>query len=734
MPAQADVTAILEPLNEAQRQAVTSTAPGLLVLAGAGSGKTRTLTHRSAWLLRGCGIPPHAILAVTFTNKAAREMRQRIEDLLGGRAAGLLTGTFHGIANRLLKIHWQKAGLAQNFRILDSDDQLRMIKRVCRDLNIDDKKWAPKGMQSFINAQKEDGLRPGDVEVQDSPHARIMLQVYTEYETCRVRAEAADFADLLLYCYELWRDCPEVLAHYQERFQHILVDEFQDTNAIQYDWLRQLGGGGACVMAVGDDDQSIYGWRGARIANIHGFATDFSGTETVRLEQNYRSSKNILQAANAVIAHNEERLGKQLRTEKAPGPLLELHAAQDEEDEAAFVAERITDWRAAGAALSGAAVLYRTHAQSRVLEQAMKRSGLAYRIYGGTRFYERMEIRDAVAYLRLVANRSDDAAFMRAVNTPSRGIGARTMERLRLAARENGIVLWQAAQRLAAGGEGERTTKAMGAFLDLIETLAAEADRLSLPEMAELALERSRLREHYAREGEAAAAIRLENLEELVNACRQFVPSEDAEGNASILQAFLNEAALDMGEGSGGEQGVQMMTMHSAKGLEFPLVCIVGLEDGLFPSSRAFNATEELEEERRLCYVALTRAQQQLYLSRAGRRYLHGERRLCQPSRFLEEIPEELLHKTGDMHAEQLTQMRASSSSGRAAGGSGGGAIDGEFSLGQRVRHGKFGEGTILNIEGQGDHARVRVDFAAAGSKWLVLSYAGLQPVGMRSS
>ena len=727
MPTDADVTDVLEPLNEAQRQAVASEAPGLLVLAGAGSGKTRTLTHRVAWLIRGRNIPPSAILAVTFTNKAAREMQERIEILLGGKSAGLLVGTFHGVANRLLKIHWKEAGLARDFRILDADDQLRLVKRVCRDLNIDEKQWSAKDLRHYISWQKENGLRPQHIEPgEDSPREQTSLRVYTEYEGYRIRAQALDFGDLLLCCHELWQSCPQILEHYYKRFKHILVDEFQDTNAIQYDWLRLLGRGGACMAAVGDDDQSIYGWRGARIENIHNFSSDFPGVKTVRLEQNYRSTGNILKAANAVIAHNEMRLGKQLRTEEALGNSLHLHVAEDEEAEAAFIAERAASWRAQGGELSEIAVLYRTHVQSRVLEQAMRRANLAYRIYGGQRFYERQEIKDAVAYLRLVANRSDDSAFLRAVNMPPRGIGARTIERLRRAARENNLVLWQAARQLATGGEGGRTATAVGEFLHLIEALAAEVEALSLSELMKLALERSMLQEHYARaEGEVAGSARLENLAELVNACRQFTPSEGTPEDISPLQAFLDEAALDMGEQGGSDApAVQMMTMHSAKGLEFALVCIAGMEEQLFPGHRVQGDAAQLEEERRLCYVAITRARRQLCLSYAQSRYLHGERNGCLPSRFLDEIPSELVQVEGNMegtpYAPRLPRQRSRKEISA--------EIEGDFCLGQRVQHKKFGEGIILNLEGQGDHARVRVDFGSVGSKWLVLSYAGLQP------
>ena len=724
-----DVTPIIDPLNDDQRAAVTADADPLLVLAGAGSGKTRVLVHRIAWLLAAEGLSPHAVLAVTFTNKAAREMRGRVEALVGAPAGAMWVGTFHGIAHRLLRAHWREAGLPQAFQILDADDQYRLIRRVMRGLDLDESRWPPKQAQWFINAEKDEGRRPEHLGDEVDPVRIQLVRIYTAYEQACRTAGAVDFAELLLRALETLRDNAELLAHYQRRFRHVLVDEFQDTNTIQYAWLRLLVGDRGCVTAVGDDDQSIYGWRGARVENLQRFADDFPGTRTVRLEQNYRSTQTVLSAANALIATNAGRLGKNLWTSGERGDAIAWYNAYNENDEARYVADRIKSWVDAGGQRSDCGILYRSNAQSRALEQELLYRGVPYRVYGGQRFFERAEIKDALAYLRLLVQRDDDVAFERVVNHPPRGIGDRTLAQLRAAARASGSSMWQAARTASEGTALKgRAATAVARFLQQIDELAAEVEGLDLPATVEHVIHASGLVDHFARERSEKSQARGENLEELVTAAGAFELPADEAGELGPVEAFLAHAALEAGEGQGEswEDCVQMMTLHSAKGLEFPVVFLVGLEEGLFPHQRSLDEPGRLEEERRLAYVGITRAQRQLVITTAEERRLYGRDFFGVPSRFVGELPEDLVESVRPrVSARPLRQ-----STGPAAGPApsrepGAGVPD----MGQRVRHPKFGEGTVLAYEGEGPQARIQVNFAEAGSKWLVLAYARLEVV-----
>ena len=584
-----DVSHLLNDLNDAQRQAVAAEPGNLLVLAGAGSGKTRVLVHRIAWLIQAEGFSPYSILAVTFTNKAAREMRERIDALLGISTRGMWVGTFHGLAHRLLKAHWQEAGLPDNFQILDSDDQLRLIKRVHRELELDENQWPPKQSQWFINEQKDEGRRAAHLDPSSSDlFEQVMVKVYAAYEQACARQGVVDFAELLLRAHELWLKNPALLAHYRQRFRYILVDEFQDTNAVQYAWLQLLAGNRVPITAVGDDDQSIYGWRGARIENIQQFSKDFTGTQLVRLEQNHRSTATILNAANAVISHNQGRLGKELWTSGEQGEPISVYAAFNEMDEARFIVERLEEWGRAGQARGEASILYRSNAQSRVLEEALIRAGLPYRIYGGQRFYDRLEIKNAIAYWRLLVNRDDDTAMERVINVPTRGIGDKTVEVVRNYARAHGVSLWRAARAvLQQGLLPARASGAVAQFLELIERLDGDTDDMDLGELAEHLVEHSGLLAFHRNEKGEKGLARVENLQELVVAARafEFEPLDAEGGPLSPLEQFLDQAALDAGDYEAGEfeDSVQLMTLHSAKGLEFPLVFIAGMEENLFP-------------------------------------------------------------------------------------------------------------------------------------------------------
>ncbi|MDC1501777.1 DNA helicase II [Gammaproteobacteria bacterium] len=732
-----DVSHILDSLNDEQRHAVANPSQHLLVLAGAGSGKTRVLVHRIAWLLEAEQVSPFSILAVTFTNKAAREMRHRIESLMGQSFGGMWVGTFHGLAHRLLRTHWQEAGLIQDFQILDSDDQLRLIKRINRELQIDDERWPAKQCQWYINGQKDEGLRATNIDDFGDDYTKTMLRIYRAYEIACDRGGMIDFGEILLRSHELWLKNPQILDHYQRRFQHILVDEFQDTNSIQYAWLRVLAGRGSHLMVVGDDDQSIYGWRGAKIENIQQFSSDFPGAQLVKLEQNYRSTKNILDAANSLITNNAGRLGKQLWTEGVAGEPISLYEAFNEQDESRFVVDRLQDWFNGGNRRIDSAVLYRSNAQSRELEEALLRVGMPYRIYGGQRFYERLEIKNALAYLRLVTNRFDDTAVERIINVPTRGIGGRTLELVRQVARDRNCSLWEAS--VASVNESLLTARAANsvlAFLELIDGLDESCRDLELHAKADLIIKTTGLIPHHEKEGGEKARARVENLEELVNAAGNFDVTDADEDfdstSTQFLAAFLDQAALDAGEGQAAadEDAVQLMTLHTAKGLEFDLVFLVGMEEGLFPHKMSMDDLSGLEEERRLAYVGITRAKHKLYLSHAESRRLHGEINLCRPSRFVREIPKSLIEEV----RLKSTISRPSVGGARPGRGNPSGNLDGSvevpqtnLSLGQRVIHGKFGEGVVLNYEGQGTSARVQVNFDSAGSKWLVLSYAKLE-------
>lgn len=717
-----DITNIIDPLNDAQRQAVTAPSQSILVLAGAGSGKTRVLVHRIAWQIQVEGLSAHSILAVTFTNKAAKEMRGRIEDLLNVSAHTLWIGTFHGIAHRLLRRHAKEAKLPETFQVMDSGDQLRVIKRLLNTLNFDDSKWPPREVQWYINAQKDEGIRARHMVETADIHQRQMLRIYQAYEELCDRSGLVDFAELLLRAHELLRDNPSVLDFYQQRFRQVHVDEFQDTNTIQYAWLRLLTDGRDNLFVVGDDDQSIYGWRGAKIENIYGFQKHYPNHQVIKLEQNYRSTGTILKAANKIIANNAGRMGKELWTDAGEGDLISLYAAFNEQDEAYFVVERIRAWVNEGGLRSDAAILYRSNAQSRQFEEKLMATGTPYRVYGGLRFFDRAEIKNALAYLRLMSNRNDDASFERVINTPTRGIGAKAIDDIRSIARDQNISLWAAA--IALINQRTMTARAANAlvgFLELIKQLDKQAEELELYEKVRLVVEKCGLVELYQKEKMDKGEEKIENLEELVNAARLFDFDQENEENLGELDMFLAHAALESGDSQADdfEDYVQLMTLHSAKGLEFKLVFLVGMEEGLFPSQQSVDDVGRLEEERRLCYVGMTRAMQQLYLIYAESRRLYGRETYPRPSRFLREIPAEFLQEVR-MRAtisRPVTAVQAKATSLQATG---------SYKLGQRVSHAKFGEGVVLQLEGAGAQERVQINFKQAGVKWLMLAYAKL--------
>jgi DNA helicase-2/ATP-dependent DNA helicase PcrA len=724
-----DVSAILDPLNEAQRTAVTAGSGNRLVLAGAGSGKTRVLVHRIAWLIEVEQVPPWSLLAVTFTNKAAREMKQRIEQILDVPIGGMWVGTFHGLAHRFLRAHWQDAMLPQQFQILDSDDQFRLVRRIVKELELDEARWPPRQVQGFINKQKDEGRRAQNIDGGGDFYQHQMIDIYKRYQDACDSAGVVDFAELLLRMHEVLRDRPDILHHYRERFRHILVDEFQDTNAIQYAWLRLLAGERDNLFLVGDDDQSIYGWRGAKVEHIQRFQRDYPNTEVVRLEQNYRSTGNILGAANALIANNPTRLGKNLWTEDGAGEPIRVYAAFNEVDEARFVVERIRRYCVdEGMARAECAILYRTTAQSRLFEEALLQAALPYRVYGGQRFFERAEIKDALAYLRLLVNLHDDGAFERVVNLPPRGIGPRTLDLLREQARASHRSLWDAAQTVVR--DTALPPRALGAvrgFLALIdglrvrtETGAAE-QTADLPALIQDVVASAGLPEHYKKERDGRGVDRIENLEQLAEATRRYA-AEAADDEGDLLGSFLAHAALEAGDAQADDvqDAVQLMTLHSAKGLEFPVVFVTGVEEGLFPHAMSADDPARLEEERRLCYVGMTRAMQRLYLTHAESRRLHGREEYPLPSRFLREVPAELLEEVRGGGVSQ-PYTGAGPARPQAAGG---------FRLGQQVVHPKFGSGVVLNTEGSGNQARIQVNFESVGAKWLVLAYARLDAAG----
>ncbi|MFL2753873.1 MAG: DNA helicase II [Gammaproteobacteria bacterium] len=721
-----DISYILDDLNPIQREAVTEELPYSLVLAGAGSGKTKVITHKVAWLCKVKEINPLSLMTVTFTNKAAKEMRGRIESILGEQLNQMWCGTFHGLFHRMLKMHWQEAGLAKSFSILDGDDQNRVIKRVIKRMNLDEATWQPRQTQWFINKQKDEGRRIAKLPNKATYVEEKMADIYLEYQKTCEEEGVVDFAEILLRCHEMLTKNPELLSHYQKRFQHILVDEFQDTNEIQYLLLKQLVGKEGEMTVVGDDDQSIYSWRGAKSSNINRFIKDFKEVKTLKLEQNYRSTTNILSAANAVIRNNPERLGKELWTEKEEGELVKIYRAFNERDEAKFIVDIIKSWLDEGRNLSECAIIYRSNAQSRILEDSILRADLPYRIYGGVRFYERLEIKNALAYAKLAIDHENDTAFERIINVPTRGVGAKTMDQIREIAREENSSLWIAAKTFADSA-GPKIANSLKTFFKLIENFSESAAKKEIEEFFENLIESSNLKNFHGKEPGEKGRSRVENLEELVSAAAGFFSiGEDADDERSQLELFLDQASLDAGENQAeeNEDAIQMMTLHSSKGLEYALVFIAGCEEGLFPHKRSAEDPRQLAEERRLCYVGMTRAMERLYLTYAEVRNVYGVDGFSPASRFLKEIPEEFKYEIR-MASENISKSKSFSP--KIVGGTD--HKVGGFSLGDRVGHPSFGEGVILNYEGDGSNARVQVNFDQEGTKWLVLSFAKLNKI-----
>jgi DNA helicase-2/ATP-dependent DNA helicase PcrA len=732
-----DVSFILDSLNDKQREAVAAPLQNTLILAGAGSGKTRVLVHRIAWLMHAYEVSPFGIMAVTFTNKAAKEMQARIEQLVSVPPQGMWVGTFHGLAHRLLRAHWRDAGLKENFQIMDSDDQLRLVKRIMREQGVDETRWPPKQVCWFINGQKDEGRRAAHVPDSHDPFSRGMRELYYSYEEACEKNGTLDFGELLLRAHELLLGNPALLRHYQQRFVHLLVDEFQDTNSIQYAWLRILVGDKGSITAVGDDDQSIYGWRGAKIENIQSFTKHFNEVQTVRLEQNYRSTGHIIKAANGLIKNNDDRLGKELWTESAEGEKISLYAGFNEQDEARFIVSIIKKWRDDGTSLKDMAILYRSNAQSRVIEECLVRDQMAYRIYGGHRFYDRLEIKNALAYARLAIDANDDGAMERVINVPPRGIGERSIGTIRELARDQGCSMWQAASEIVRQKLlPARATNAISLFLALVDGMAScvKSDDLGLGEIFEQLIQEAGLIAFHEKEKGEKGEARVENLKELVSAATGFSWSKadtQEQEYSSPMMAFLDQAVLDAGEAQADEyqDAIQLMTLHSAKGLEFPLVFLTGVEENLFPSRMSFEEPGRLEEERRLCYVGITRAMEKLYITYAESRRLHGSESFNSPSRFINEIPNECLEEvrlrsqvSRPVSTQRPNYARPASS-----------VLDGyqvpetNISMGDRVMHPVFGEGLVINYEGQGPQARVQVNFDDEGTKWLVLAFAKLQ-------
>ncbi len=720
-----DVSHVLDSLNEGQRDAVAAPLGNLLVLAGAGSGKTRVLVHRIAWHIATGEANPQGILAVTFTNKAASEMRSRIESLLGQSIHGMWVGTFHGLCHRLLRAHWQDANLSEDFQILDSEDQYRTVRRIIRAMMLDESQYPPKEAQWYINAQKDKGLRPEKINDDGDLTTAQMIKIYKIYQQTCESSGAVDFGELLLRTYELLHKNKLVREIYQNRFKHILVDEFQDTNELQYKWLKLLIGENNTLFAVGDDDQSIYSWRGARVENMKAFQKDFKETKLLKLEQNYRSTTTILNAANKLIGNNSKRLGKNLWTDGEEGERIGIYMAYNELDEARYVVNQIQKCSEEGGSFEENAILYRVSAQSRVLEEALLSSKIPYRVYGGVRFYERMEIKDALAYVRIATFHDDDISFERIINTPTRGIGSRTIEELRIVAKKDNCSLWAAAHYIIEHKLlSPRAVNALEEFIRLVQRMSLTKSQPALDDRVDSIIKLSGLINHFKKEKGEKGLARIENLEELVKASSEFELDDNEElKEMSAMQAFLAHAALESGETQAGDKSncVHLMTLHSAKGLEFPSIFLVGMEEGLFPHQRSSGDLKQLEEERRLCYVGITRARKLLTLTYTQYRRLHGSDYYPQPSRFIDEIPAELLSeiRMGGNVTESLFRKKVTRT----------GSKDGKLTLGQRVSHTKFGEGVILNLEGDGDNMRIQVNFEKAGSKWLVASYANLQPI-----
>ena len=703
---------ILNDLNEAQNAAVTTDASYALILAGAGSGKTKVLVHRVAWYLQTGQSLDHGILAVTFTNKAAGEMKGRIQNLMGRSVQNMWIGTFHGIAHRFLKLHWKEAGLNESFQIIDSDDQLRVIRRIVRDLELDESGWSAKEIQYRINSWKEKGLRSKKIPKANDRIEGVLRTIYHEYEKVCERSSSVDFAELLLRVYELWSTQPRIKEDYRHRFRHILVDEFQDTNRLQYEWLKLLVGGEGNLFVVGDDDQSIYSWRGAKVENMQLFQKNFTDHEIVRLEQNYRSTSNILEAANSLITNNSKRIGKRLWTNGTEGEKIKLYSAYNERDEARYVVESIKSSFERGMNLSSHAVLYRVSAQSRVLEDALRENDVSYRVFGGFRFYERAEVKDVMAYLRLLFSREDDPAFERVINFPPRGIGLKTMEEVRRLAKNEQLSLWLAFSQLSE--LGQVSSRARAAFDQFSTQITSFKEICSFEDLGDIIIkvvDIFDLENHYKKDKQGRGLDKIENLQELVAAARDFSPIEGEEP----LSAFLAHAALESGEDQADSESdyVQLMTLHSAKGLEFKQVFLVGLEEGLFPHQRSLSDLGQLEEERRLCYVGITRAEETLTMTYALSRQLHGSEHRAGLSRFVREIP-----------ADLIDEIRVGGSYLSAKSNT---AVEKGFAIGQSVYHKVFGNGVILGIEGMGGNSRVQVNFEDSGTKWLVTSYAGLE-------
>ena len=722
-----DVTHILENLNDQQREAVTSEQQNIMVLAGAGSGKTRVLVHKVAWQIEAQQFSPSSIMAVTFTNKAANEMRSRIEELLEHPSPEIWCGTFHSLSHRILRKFHKEANLAPGFTILDSDDQLRIVKRLSKEMNLDDAKFPPRQSQWMINNWKDDGKRSKHVKDKGNFYTQTVKDLYIKYEHACAHDNLVDFAELILLSYEIIVRNSSIRDYFFKRFDSILIDEFQDTNTIQYKWLQAITAPKAKVTAVGDDDQSIYGWRGAKVENVKAFSKDFKDVHIIKLEQNYRSTNKILSAANTVIQNNSDRLGKNLWTESLEGDNLTLYAAFNEQEEARFIASSSKDWMDGGGCYEDIAILYRSNAQSRALEEAFLRASIPYRIYGGLRFYDRLEIKNAVSYLRVIFNNSDNPAFERSISNPTRGVGAKTLEKIRTKSTEDNLSYLKAAATLIDEGQvkGKGAT-GIKAYLDFILETAQSLDSLNLSEIVENINTDSGLYDFHKKEPGEKGKTRTENLDELVSAAKDFELSFDADHNKQeIVEQFLDNISLDAGDrqADAHEDAVQLMTLHSAKGLEFKLVFLTGMEESLFPHGRSMESPAQLEEERRLCYVGITRAMQKLYLTYAESRRLHGTDIFNPPSRFLKEIPAELIDEIRPRAQTTAPYARKRSSSFNDT------ASDIGFSLGDKVSHPSFGDGIVLNYEGVGESASIQINFEAVGTKWLMLSFAKLKKV-----
>ena len=721
-----DVSHILENLNDDQRNAVTSEKQHLLVLAGAGSGKTRVLVHKVAWEVEALGKNPSSIMAVTFTNKAANEMRSRIETLLQAQIFDSWIGTFHGLSHKLLKRFHKEADLSSGFTILDSDDQLRIIKRISKEFNLDEATWPARQSQWQINSWKDEGIRSSKVNEDGDFYTETVNKIYKEYEKTCNRDDLVDFGELILKSYEVIKKSPSVKTFFESRFESVLIDEFQDTNTIQYKWLQEIASAKTKITAVGDDDQSIYGWRGAKVEHVNSFMEDYNNTEVIRLEQNYRSTSVILNAANSLIDNNKDRLGKNLWTEKVEGENIILYQAYNEQDEARYVADVLKDWMLKGGAYEETAILYRSNAQSRAIEEALLRISIPYRIYGGLRFYERLEIKNAIAYLKVIFNNNDNPSFERSVSNPTRGVGEKTLNKIRQTSKKYNISYIKASAKLI--DEGNISGRGGAGLKDYLEFVAGCKNFIeenNLSELMELIIKETGLYAYHGKEAGEKGKTRTENLEELITATKNFEQSIKEEiTNSQIAEKYLDIISLDSGDRQASEHddAAQLMTMHSAKGLEFKLVILTGLEESLFPHGRSMESSSQLEEERRLCYVAITRAMEKLYITHAESRRLHGTDTFNPPSRFLKEIPKDLIDEIRPRAQTNIPYNRKDFSETKIEF-----EMDIGISLGQKVRHKKFGEGIVLNYEGSGESARVQVNFEDSGTKWLVMSYANLE-------